>query len=132
MPNSCASLPSESVDGPGIGSASANRSAFSSRQKYWERKSSCRQTICAPPAAASRIFHLAFSIFSLGSSAQLIWIRPARNLLELEERIVLLCRANRQGAIGNGCDTLNRILTNMFLPNASPVTRRTLLALAPA
>ena len=34
--------------GPGIASASANSSAFSSRQKYCERNSSCRQTICAP------------------------------------------------------------------------------------
>src|SRR5579863_740408 len=77
--SSCASLPSDSVEGPGISSANAKRSAFSSRQKYWERKSSWRQTISAPLAAASRIFHSALAKFSLGSTAQLICTRPMWN-----------------------------------------------------
>src|SRR5580698_3403807 len=90
--SSRASSPRVSVVGPGMDSANANSSAFSSRQKYWERKSSCRQTICAPPAAASRIRQRAFSRFSLGSAAQLIWTRPTRNLPALGFCIVLLCR----------------------------------------
>jgi len=70
MRSSAATRHSVSVVGPGIDSASANSSAFSSRQKYCDRNSSWRQTICPPCAAASRIRQTAFSTFSFGSTEQ--------------------------------------------------------------
>src|SRR5579885_812731 len=81
-----------------MGSAKANSAAFSSRQKYCERNSSCRQTTWAPCAAASRIFQRAFSRFWLGSSAQLICTRPTRNLAVLTDCIVPLWRRKRRPA----------------------------------
>src|SRR5450755_882348 len=65
--SSFATAESASVEGPGIVSARLNSSAFSSRQKYCERKSSCKQTISAPLAAASRMPLIAFCKFTSGS-----------------------------------------------------------------
>ena len=58
--------------GRGSVSARSNSRASSSRQKYCERNSSCRQTICAPCPAASRMRLRPWSRFSCGSSAQAI------------------------------------------------------------
>src|SRR5664279_3800865 len=68
------------VVGPGTDSARSKAAGSSVWQKYCDRKSSCRQIICAPLAAASRIRHSALARFSLGSSEQAIWMRPTRNL----------------------------------------------------
>src|ERR687889_552871 len=54
-PSSAARAPRRSVLGPGIGSARSKNLWSSIWQKYWLRKSSWRQTICAPRAAASRM-----------------------------------------------------------------------------
>jgi hypothetical protein len=43
------------VVGPGIDSAKLKYSCLSDLQKYGALKSSCRQMICAPRAAAARI-----------------------------------------------------------------------------
>ena len=51
--DSAASSDKAAVEGPEIGSAKSNNSAFSSRQKYCDRNNSCKQMICAPLPAAS-------------------------------------------------------------------------------
>ncbi len=78
-PSSAASGPRTAVEGPGIDSARSNNRASSSRQKYCERKSSCRQTICAPRPAASRIRLTACSRLFCGSAPEAFWTRPILN-----------------------------------------------------
>src|SRR6266852_2440081 len=81
--SSRASLERAWVEGPGTGSASAKSSVFSSRQKYCDRNSSCRQTIWAPRPAASRIRRWALARFSSGASEQLICARPTLNFSDM-------------------------------------------------
>ena len=71
-----AAAPMACVDGPGIGSASANSAVSSFWQKYCERKSSCRHTIVAPPLAASPMRAIAFLRLRSGLTSQVIWTRP--------------------------------------------------------
>src|SRR2546427_417634 len=78
-PVSRATLVKASVVGPGTGSARSNRAASSPWQKYWERKSSGRQTIEAPARADSLVREMAFFKFSSGSGAQVIWTRASLN-----------------------------------------------------
>ena len=61
-----ATFPSASVVGPGISSASLNSAMSSVWQKYCERKSSCKQTICAPFLTASPMRAIAFLRFLSG------------------------------------------------------------------
>ena len=58
--------------GPGISSASAKLAWSSDWQKYCERKSSGRQTICAPCFAASRMRAIALARFASGSGPHCI------------------------------------------------------------
>src|SRR5260370_4509372 len=76
-----ATLPRASVDGPGIVSANLKSSIFSVWQKYCDRNSSCRQTICAPFLTASPMREIAFFRFASGFDSQAIWIRPTLTLL---------------------------------------------------
>src|SRR5439155_324781 len=73
----CASL---SVVGPGTASARLNSSGSSVRQKYSPRNSSWREMICAPRAAASRIFPIARARFSSAGAVHFICTRPMVNL----------------------------------------------------
>src|SRR5687767_5733168 len=77
-----ATFASDSVEGPGIVSASLKRAVSSVWQKYWERKSSCKQITCAPFFAASAMRPTAFLKFASGRSPQLIWISPTRTVFE--------------------------------------------------
>ena len=63
-----------------MGSARSNRSQFSSRQKYWERKSSWTQTICAPRPAASRMR-------ALGLGEILVGVRRAGHLDQADAKL---------------------------------------------
>src|SRR5919107_3473049 len=76
-PSSAARAPRRSVLGPGIGSARSKNLWSSIWQKYWLRKSSWRQTICAPRAAASRMPATAVRKLASGSSPQRDWTRPS-------------------------------------------------------
>src|SRR6266404_1129848 len=76
-----ATLPRASVDGPGIVSANLKSSMSSVWQKYCDRNSSCRQTICAPFLTASPMREIAFFRFASGFDSQAIWIRPTLTLL---------------------------------------------------
>src|SRR5438552_5920117 len=76
IPRSFASFDSASVLGPGISSASWKYLWSSTWQKYCDRKSSCRQTICAPRSAASAVRVSALARFSRGSAEQRICTRP--------------------------------------------------------
>ena len=58
------------------GLGQAKKSWSSVWQKYWLRKSSCRQMIWAPRPAASRIPRTAFCMFAAGSWLQLICTNP--------------------------------------------------------
>src|SRR5258708_5634458 len=78
-PASLAILPKSSVLGPGIASARSKSCASSRWQKYCVRKSSCRQTICAPILAASRTLATAFSTFAAASVLHDICTSPSRN-----------------------------------------------------
>src|ERR1041385_3317039 len=71
-PVSRATLPNDSVEGPGISSASAKLAWSSDWQKYCDRKSSGRQIICAPCRAASRTRVTAFAKFAAGSGPHCI------------------------------------------------------------
>src|SRR5947209_6561862 len=77
--SSLATEDSASVEGPGMVSAKSNSAAFSSRQKYWLRNNSCKQTTSAPFAAASRIPAIALLKFVSGSVDQLICTSPMLN-----------------------------------------------------
>src|SRR5208282_1132720 len=77
---SLANRPNLSVVGPGTASAKLKSSASSVRQKYSPANNSCRQTICAPRAAASRIFPSARSKFSSLSLVHRICTSPTTNL----------------------------------------------------
>src|SRR5438046_5399308 len=83
-------------------SASANSSAFSSRQKYCDRNSSGRQITCAPLAVASRTFHSALARFSFGSSEHLICTKPI-----LKDSCISLY-SRRYSAYARGDDPGNR------------------------
>src|SRR5712664_3282952 len=76
-----ATLLRASVDGPGIVSANLKSSMSSVWQKYCDRNSSCRQTICAPFLTASPMREIAFFRFASGFDSQAIWIRPTLTLL---------------------------------------------------
>ncbi len=77
-PVSRATLPSASVEGPGMGSARSKLAWSSDWQKYCERKSSGRQMICPPCPAASRTRAMALSKLAGGSGPHCIWISATR------------------------------------------------------
>ena len=99
--SSRATAASRSVLGPGMGSARSNRAVSSRWQKYCARKSSGRQTICAPARAASRTRSAAFSRFASGSGEQDICTRPIRYFKGVgivSETSSLMDAANRRKA----------------------------------
>jgi hypothetical protein len=68
-----------SVVGPGMGSAKSKRSLFCDLQKYGALKSSLRQMICAPRAAASRTRPTLASRVSAASGEAESWMMPTVN-----------------------------------------------------
>src|SRR5579859_2963501 len=87
-PAARAACESFSVVGPGMGSARSNREASSRWQKYCVRKSSGRQTTCAPRLAAACTCSTARFKFSSGSAPQRSWTRPTRKFWALDVDIV--------------------------------------------
>ena len=74
------SAPSFSRGRAGTASARLNNSASSVRQKYSPRNNSCKEMICAPRLAASRIFSTARARFSSAFAVHFICTRPIVNL----------------------------------------------------
>src|SRR5437763_10956670 len=69
------------VVGPGTGSARSNVAGSSRWQKYWERKSSGRQTTSAPLRAASSRLSTALARFASESAEQDICTSAMRKFL---------------------------------------------------
>src|SRR4051812_32307879 len=91
--SSFASFCMTSVVGPGIGSAMSNRSHCCDLQKYGALKSSFRQMICAPRAAASRTCTTARSTVAAASDDAESWMIPT-----VKGRLVI----ERLAATGSG------------------------------
>src|SRR6266852_116328 len=72
-----------SVVGPGTGSARSNVAASSRWQKYWERKSSGRQTTSAPFRAASSTRSTALARFASESAEQDICTSATRKFSDI-------------------------------------------------
>src|SRR5882762_4264688 len=81
MPALRAASERASVVGPGTGSARSNVAGSSRWQKYWERKSSGRQTTSAPFRAASSTRSTALARFASESAEQDICTSAIRKFL---------------------------------------------------
>ncbi len=81
-----------SVVGPGMDSARSNRSLCCALQKYGALKSSFRQMIWAPRAAASRIRRSARATVAAASASAWSWMSPMVNGVELESATPVIIR----------------------------------------